>query len=1221
MTAINRLIKFTLWGALVLAFVSINSTQVFGVSLSQTFSVDSVSITTDTTTCTSDCDSISYTGLSNLDVANYPNLPFLTIALLLPNDTEVDDISITTDEDTTISLSNRIIPGRALNDEDLGTAADTCYDEESSVYDTSAYWPLEKVEYIRTELFDGCNSVAFFNIYPVRYHPVDSTIEVTTSIAFTVNTTSWTGVDLDSVTVRHKVVQEAYNRGIVSLIENPEDSSYYYKPTVVDTSLSGTFNNGLPFADYVIIAPDDVHDELQPLCDWLNIKGVETVIASIDSVLAEYSGDEDVDDNPAKLKSYIKELYGIGTGYVLLVGSGIPTFDEDSDDSYDVIPLRMTAMKCGDDDDYDDWANAWACTNGGFFGNTLVSALMPSDQYYCDLFGIYNSDDDNLIGEALISTPNCGDTESPKLTSDIFVSRLPLNPSSNITNWINKTLNIEQNPGNGEYSFLNRSFGYSYYHDHMKIGVRDWLAANGCSSQDSQYTDEHDTSPDASDLVDIYSEGVNGSGQYYQVYNYSHGSRKHYNVCDGSEMKGYSTSEPSIDSVTNGPYPFFVHSQSCNTGGFQLVCDNDLPVERNIAVSWLGRGNESGAFAYIGKTTRIGDPDLMVNIQNAIYNSPGRHIGEIVATERANRGNGYMLSGFSTQYYGSPEMRIWTTGSPSHFEVVVNYADSSVTVKNASTSENVNDATVCFTNLSDTWFVDTESSNGIYYCNYGFDLDDYITVTKHDYIPYQVMPMTTISSDVVWRGDIELPDTQLIVGSNACLTIKPGSEIRVRRGGYLKINGTLIAEGDTLSTHNEIVFTADTSGTIPSDFWDGIWANQSDSIIFKYCKLEYAKNGLYLGNTDLSRVENCTFSNNDIYGIYARHDSDSCCFIKKTNIESSTYGAYLKGYNYLEQDTITECTRYGIYQDTTGITSVKDCIIEFNGITNDSTQWGIYLHYPSTGTKHCRIKGGSVEGYYQGGISIERADNTSYITGNIEVLENNIYGIYLKYTDLDVEGDPTDQSYKCNSIQDNKIGLYTHDAEGTIRRNYFENDSIDIKVPAVGVPNPTPTVSDSNVFSSDVKFIFNAGSDTLDATYNYWDISDDTTNGIADRITGPVDYSNQLESDPCDAGGSRLLADELLPRTFALHQNYPNPFNPATTMQYDLPKDCYVKITLFNILGQKVRTLVDGYQSAGYRSVVWDGKNQFGKDISTGVYFYLMEAEDFHKSKKMLMLK
>ncbi|MBL7075458.1 T9SS type A sorting domain-containing protein, partial [candidate division KSB1 bacterium] len=92
------------------------------------------------------------------------------------------------------------------------------------------------------------------------------------------------------------------------------------------------------------------------------------------------------------------------------------------------------------------------------------------------------------------------------------------------------------------------------------------------------------------------------------------------------------------------------------------------------------------------------------------------------------------------------------------------------------------------------------------------------------------------------------------------------------------------------------------------------------------------------------------------------------------------------------------------------------------------------------------------------------------------------------------------------------------------------------------------------------------------------------------------------------------LAD--IPTEFALYQNYPNPFNPITTIKYGLPKGSKVTLKVFDILGREVATLVNEHQAAGYQQVSWDATGH-----SSGIYFYQIQAGDFQKIRKMILLK
>jgi len=98
-------------------------------------------------------------------------------------------------------------------------------------------------------------------------------------------------------------------------------------------------------------------------------------------------------------------------------------------------------------------------------------------------------------------------------------------------------------------------------------------------------------------------------------------------------------------------------------------------------------------------------------------------------------------------------------------------------------------------------------------------------------------------------------------------------------------------------------------------------------------------------------------------------------------------------------------------------------------------------------------------------------------------------------------------------------------------------------------------------------------------------------------------------------------SENALPATYFLSQNYPNPFNPTTSISFGLPAASEVRLEVFNLLGQRVRTLVKGDMEAGYKTVVWDGKDESGKAVSSGIYLYKLSATGFEKSQKMLLLK
>jgi hypothetical protein len=129
-------------------------------------------------------------------------------------------------------------------------------------------------------------------------------------------------------------------------------------------------------------------------------------------------------------------------------------------------------------------------------------------------------------------------------------------------------------------------------------------------------------------------------------------------------------------------------------------------------------------------------------------------------------------------------------------------------------------------------------------------------------------------------------------------------------------------------------------------------------------------------------------------------------------------------------------------------------------------------------------------------------------------------------------------------------------------------------------------------------------------------------------VTSGVTYYYWLE--PVDLDGKAVMQGPVSatlasptekPIKFMLIQNSPNPFNPGTEIKYGLPSDCQVKLEVYNALGQKVATIADGHEKAGYKLSAWDGRDARGKEVPSGVYFYRLQAGRFTDVKRMVLLR
>jgi PKD repeat protein len=102
-----------------------------------------------------------------------------------------------------------------------------------------------------------------------------------------------------------------------------------------------------------------------------------------------------------------------------------------------------------------------------------------------------------------------------------------------------------------------------------------------------------------------------------------------------------------------------------------------------------------------------------------------------------------------------------------------------------------------------------------------------------------------------------------------------------------------------------------------------------------------------------------------------------------------------------------------------------------------------------------------------------------------------------------------------------------------------------------------------------------------------------------------------------------MVADKnlLVPDKFALAQNYPNPFNPTTTIKFEVPQSCKIKVAVYNLLGEEIKTLINDSVAPGKYAVVWDGTNNSGTSVASGMYFYMLSSKEFRVIKKMILSK
>ncbi len=183
---------------------------------------------------------------------------------------------------------------------------------------------------------------------------------------------------------------------------------------------------------------------------------------------------------------------------------------------------------------------------------------------------------------------------------------------------------------------------------------------------------------------------------------------------------------------------------------------------------------------------------------------------------------------------------------------------------------------------------------------------------------------------------------------------------------------------------------------------------------------------------------------------------------------------------------------------------------------------------------------------------------------------------------------------------------------------YCNHDTVDAGESYMVSWDPVNGASSYELYENGIKLYEGGGTDTAvihtEENNYYYTLAvcnvcgcSDTSNSLVVTVLGPTVVEG--------------INSPSLPRESALSQNYPNPFNPETRIEFSLPRASHVTIEVYNTLGQKVRSLVSGRLSAGYKAVTWDSKDDRGVKVSSGIYLYRIVADDFIESKKMILLK
>lgn len=1210
-----------------------------------------------------DSSSFSFSGENGYDVVNYPGCGHYRVDFGAPQvlikslnfiiDANQSVDSIKTDSTVIDSFLTKYYlfpvqePQYYIDPYD--TSGYEWQDLDSSYFQTQSSYPDQDdipVILQGAGFFDGSNRIITVGVLPVFWQLSDSTLYYYSYLSFTIylSTTGYPGNDPIYVQQRMRDDHEAYRKLLINIVENPEDTSAYTPNQISDTSIAVT--SGIRVYPYAIITRENNQGLWRPFIEWLNRKGKRAGTVTMEDILG-YSGIDDIEsdlsDDADALRNYLKYAYIHGAVWVLLGGSSISDIHVDIGDDDITIPIRYAKKN-----HFANPPGSFSCSGYDVPRNYDWS---EADIYFSELNTQWERDGDGDPGET-DKVSFSGDSLYYDLDhfQELFVGRLPAIDSTDIISWVNKILNYEQNPGNGDYDYLLKSFS-SIADIWQSRGVDDIAQQHFTGNWAFHVAKEDTVNADPSMLIGDYiidslsvfpgfvswnnhgwprwictaTSGPNGASADCKLRSY---------IGDDLSCSDDTPSENicSIDSVWNVDKPGFGFSLCCDVSRFSCV----YGTYENQSFTAEYVTNKNGGVGCIGATGATGtEPnpsctpwakfmflDWVFNhdIAHDPWNIPDRHreTGPAVAYMKAIRGDAFD-DAITLNLFGSPEQIIWNA-IPSHFKVTVNYSTDSVTVKNKITGANIEGALVCFASKDYSKYYEMRTNangrTGIP-AWYDFNVTDttHITVTKQNYIPYQILGSGDIGDYKIWRGDIAF-NNDMVVSSSDTLIIKPGSNIYAGNGRKLTVWGTLIVEGDSSSYHT-VFNSAANSG---AGDWTGIVFKPGSQCELNYCEIKNAGIGIEMEgfivddsvvNVD-AHIDHCSFSKCGLDGIL---DTRGKLWANSCSFENIGIYGIKTAYAETEIDSceFNNCGRYAIQiageaQGSNDSTIITFCTIDRSAYQQpDSSQYAICIDY----NDNIRLEGNNIRKYKQGGIKLYYSDSN---TLNNKI-HNGLYtGVYLYESKGLISGcdlDTIETGLKLDA-----------GSEPIVRWCYF--DSVGTGVSIVG--DYQPMLGDE---TDSTKW----GKNDFEHCYNYY-IYQQAVHVPPPLIKAEMNYFGSQEPDKYKFYGNidydpysrepfaKGTAGGIpIPYIYKLDNNYPNPFNPNTVIWYSLAEPGYTTIDIYNILGQKVISLINDYKRPGEYQVIWNGRNNHGSEVSSGVYFYRLRSGNFVDSKKMLLLR
>ena len=1159
-----------------------------------------------------DYDIISFENTQNHGDVGEPLLPYLGVSLLAPQNEEPVSIEIVKEGRTEISSLVNIFPTQ--QNLPLSQLDDSAFTEQNAdIYSKNEFYPSENFRNFSSQFKNGYG-IGFVAITPIEYNPVTKKAYYYKNI--TVNmVTKTTSNSIEAQKFLKNNTQ--IRKSIARTIDNSE---------LLDTYSERNTRNAN--TEYLIIAEQTKVSLWEQLKNQYIKFGLNTEIVTVESILSQTDGFDSQD----KIRNYIINFYqNSELRFVLLAGD------------VEVIPSRGFAASAGADNSDDN---------------------IPADMYYSCFDTSWDENNNNIYGE----------NAEYDLAPEIAIGRLTYDNNTDILNSINKIIMYSTTPvANetktalmmGEFLWDPDTYGGDYMDEMIDGADIHGYATTGIPSADWTIDTlyERDQSWGATQCLSHLSEGYNlvnhlgHSNTTYGMHLYNdqittnnitnNGTNNNFSIVYTQGC--YSGAFDNRD--TNGYY-----GQDCLTEKFIELENGVVSMIANSRYGWGQSGSTDGASQYFHR-----------QFIDAIFDEEIYTAGEALVDAKIDNipfiDSGVMFwCAYETNLIGDPALSIWTDNPislvPSHQnEIFMGSNTYSVQV-------GVPGAVVSLIHENEIIgsAVSNEAGNANMFLTspISFAGEMLLTIKAHDYLPYEAI-ITSIPSDgpYVLANEIEL----LEIGGNIDNSIQANDIVSFNLN--LENIGTIETTSDIIVTlfsvsdfveinQNSLDLSPISSGEIipvESAFevtlLPGIPDFTNIQFIFTVTSGEEHWNSYYTMSVVAPTISYGGYS-------YTVSGEDTIIDPGETGEILVTYNNTGNGFGYDLQIMASETNSYVSLQNSFVVIDQVDPLSE--ATSQQSIEFTIDPDFEGTSFQIDLFETDSNGFMDLATLSIPVGMSiNNFETGEGEWEHSALSAGYSDEWHLSDFRNFTDSgefSMKCggangSNYSDNVYAglvspIFPLPSNSFIKfRHWMQAETnsgnpdqawdggiIEISVNNGGFQQIAPTSGYPYIITTNDASPFPPGIGVISGSINWEEVELDlsTYSGFVQvRFVFGTDSAVNEEGwyiDELFVGSyTDNESDFIIPVTTILGSNYPNPFNPKTSINFAIEKSTDVKLEIFNIKGQKVKTLVNEFVEAGNHSIEWNGNNSNNKKSVSGVYFYKLSTPDYSDIKKMILLK